>query len=132
MSRTLLSLGTFKFSVSTASFDSISQSLNYNWAKQPKLGSAEGLQFTGETNAEISISGVTFPAITGVQNPLEQVRQMAVSGKPHILVDAFGNVHGYYAIIGLSLQSSAFNVHGSHQKQTYEMRLVYYGSNLSI
>jgi phage protein U len=126
MADTMMRLGDFKFSIDTAAYQNMTRSASYNWEAQQRVGNHEALQFTGFGEDSITLKGSVYPHWRGGTGQLQAMREMASEGKPLILVDGNGFVHGRWVITKVDERASTFAAGGSPLKQQFTLALRYY------
>lgn len=122
MSDVMMQLGSFQFSLPTATYQDLARTSTYNWAAQTQLGGRDALQFTG-LNDKIELSGVVFPEWRGGIGQLDDMRAVAEKKKPLILVDGRGRVRGLWVILSVSEQQNTFAAAGVALKQQFRLSL---------
>lgn len=122
----LLTLGTFKFGISTAAYESLTRSAAYLWPEQPVVGSVPVLQFTGQEAQTISMRGTIYPTRTG--NPWEvgNLRALASRGIPLFLVAGTGRVFGRWVITNVSEVHARTFGDGTPRKVEFDLTLKKY------
>ena len=128
----LLKLGDYKFSVSTATYQELKRSTEFRWASADRLGRTPALQYVGPGQDQITLSGVIYPEFFSGPNQIEQMRNKAAQGRPLLLVDGLGHLHGYYAIKQIEETQSYIDKKGVPLKQTFTLSLLYYGEDDEI
>lgn len=122
MSDVMMQLGSFQFSLPTATYQDLSRTTTYKWAAQAQLGGRDALQFTGR-NDKIEVSGVVFPEWRGGTGQLDRMRAEADKKEPLIMVDGRGNVLGLWVILTVSEQQGPFADAGAPLKQQFRLSL---------
>ena len=124
-SSTLLSLGSFVFSVATAAFDNYALSSSFGWKTKDRVDTKTypSLEYTGEEIEKLNLSGTLFPEYTGGIASLDTLRAMARKGVPYPLVDAHGRSHGKWAIKSISDERSFILSNGAARKITFKLAL---------
>ena len=131
ISRTMMILGNYPFSIHTAAYDSLQHSTEYNWQEQQRLGGYSAQQFTGMGKTSISLSGVMLPDFAGGRAQLDAMRDQAGKGKPLILIDGNGFVLGKWCITKISNTNSNLWSNGMARKIEFSMDLEFYGEDAS-
>lgn len=123
----LLKLGEFTFSVSTAAFQTLRRSHQYQWQSQARLGGGPALQYTGIGETSIELAGVIYPGVVGGVDQMRLIRSVAAKGAPLLLVAGTGDILGYWAVRGVQETGSHFFSDGVARKQDFSISLVFYG-----
>lgn len=122
----LMSLGMFVFGLHTAPFEKIDRNTQWRWPSHNRTGADIGYQFTGLGEETINLNGVLMPEISGGPSNLDNLRQMADRGEPHLLTSGNGDVYGYYLIDSLSQSNSALLPDGTAQRIEFTLNLKRY------
>lgn len=130
MSNTMLRLGAFKFSVSTAAYQQLTRAVAYRWARQERIGTNDALQFTGLGPETIDLGGVVFPQFAGGSGQINKMRLQASIGIPLPLITGTGRVLGLWVVEQISETQAVFAVKGAPKRQEFNMRLARYDGGL--
>lgn len=122
----LMSLGQFVFQINTAPFDSFKRQNAWRWPSNSRTTSTNAHQYTGKDEESIELSGTLMPEISGGVSNLQQLRDMADQGEPHLLISGTGHIHGYYIIVNLSEERSYFLADGTAQRIDFSLQLKRY------
>lgn len=128
----LMQLGKYQFSIGTLAHQSISRTSGYKWAKQDRIQNIGALQFTGIENEEIAISGAIVPQWVNVEQHLNQLRYMAETGEPHLLIDGQGTNLGYWVITKIDSKAQSLNHKGIGKEGDFSLSLQFYGDTLDV
>jgi len=128
----LLALGKYRFSVNTAAFQSLSKSNEYRWAQQERLTVDPALQYIGPGSQSINVQGVIFPHYKGGLNQVDDMRSEAALGKPLLLTDGQGKIHGTWVIERIEETQSIFFSNGTPRKVEFRVNLKKYDDRRSI
>ncbi len=123
----MMALGTFRFGVNRANYQTFTRSAAYRRAKQDRVGRAPALQFLGPDAEEITLEGTIYPHFKGGLRQMEMMRLVARSGAPMMLVDGLGFVWDRWAITGVSETKSVFLAGGAPRKIEFSITLRAYG-----
>ncbi len=129
MSDILMALGSFRFAMDTAAFQTLQRTHVYRWPAQARLVDRPTRQFVGAGDETIAMNGIVYPTLAGGLGQLEQLREMAGRGVPMILVDGLGFVWGRYVVLSLQEGRSFFLPDGRPRKQTFTLQLSHYGES---
>jgi phage protein U len=94
----MLALGEFRFSLKTIPFDQIKEVSSYRWEEQRLFGKGSQLQYTGYDAPQVTISGVSFLQGNKSLELIQKLKEEAKKGKPMLLVDSYGKVHGKWVL----------------------------------
>lgn len=125
----LMALGSLRFSIETAAYDKLSRQSAFRWPAQERLARNPALQFTGPGEDAISLSGVVFAAWKGGAGQVDALRTAAAAGKPLLLVDGRGFIHGYWVIESVTEEQGAWLKNGAPLRQAWSLALKYYGED---
>ena len=128
----LMLLGPFRFSLSTACYDELSRSSQWDWPEVPRVGAMPALQFTGPRNETMTMTGRIIPGFTGGVEQLAQMRLLAGFGRPWFLVDGMGRVHGNWVIESVSDSGTAHFKDGMPRIVQFEIALKKYDDGKGI
>lgn len=95
---TLIALGPFRFSLSTAAYDEFSRQSRWDWKSVDRVGSMPALQYTGPQNDTVTLAGRIIPGHTGGIEQLARMRALADLGTPMFMIDGTGRLHGNWVI----------------------------------
>ena len=129
---TMLKLGNIKFSISTAAYNSIAKTYNYNWQAVNRFGNTPALQYTGESERATSFNGTIYPGQYGSAATIKNIISKASEGKPLLLVSGLGDVLGYLAIKNINQTDQVLTNNGQPRKITYSVKLIYYGDKYAV
>ena len=129
MTNTMLKLGKFSFSIDTAAFQTMRHSWKFAWSAQARIGSTPSLQFTGQGEQSINLSGVIYPGTFGTVDQVQTMAAMGQEGKPFLLVAGTGDIMGYWVIKTVSETGKTFLNNGQPRRIDFSLSLSYYGEN---
>lgn len=122
MASVLMKLGSFTFGVDTAAYQELTRSNEYRWKTVNTVGK-QGRQYIGEGLETISLNGTIFPLYKGGTDQLDDIRELANTGEPQILVDGRGNVWGKFTIDRVEERATNFLSNGAPRKQKFTIKL---------
>jgi phage protein U len=125
----MMALGTFRFGVNRASYQTFTRDAAYRWAKADRLGRDPALQFLGPDAEEITLEGVIYPHFKGGLRQMELMRLVARQGAPMMLVDGLGWVWQRWAIVSVSETKSVFLADGAPRRIDFSIGLRAYGAD---
>ena len=117
----------YRFSRDTAAYQSRNRTTAYRWAKQDRLTRDPALQFVGQGDDTLKLSGVIYPHYKGGLGQVDSMRQEAGKGKPFILVEGTGTVFGKFVIESITENQEHFMVGGTPQKISFTLNLRKFG-----
>lgn len=127
MPASVLALGTFTFSTSTAAYETLSRTAAWEWAEQKRVGSYPVYQHTGPEAETITLPGTIYTLHQGAGvGQLDQLRALAAKGEPQTLADGQGRKLGRWVILSINEEHSAFLPGGAPRKQTFTISLKRY------
>ncbi|MBU2714314.1 phage tail protein [Zooshikella harenae] len=129
---TLLKLGPFTFSIETAAFNQLHRTWSFTWSKQNRLGTIPQLQYTGEGQQTINLSGRVFPGQYGVVDTVEQMAKLGQQGKPLLLLAGTGDLLDYWCITSVEQTNSYLDQHGQPRKIDFSLAISYYGEHYEV
>lgn len=94
----LMALGMFLFQISTLSYDELQRKTDWRFARSPRVGTRDGVQFLGPGDEKVSLSGAVYAEITDGRVSIDELRDMADAGEALPLVDGAGTVFGTFVI----------------------------------
>jgi phage protein U len=126
----------FRFTVSTAAYQSLTRKTEWRWPAQDRLWSDPARQFTGRGADEITLDGVVLGAFRGGIGQLKAMRALAdaalrdASGaRPLLLVTGYGDVIGLWVITGLDEEQPTIGPSGAPLEQRFRLTLAAYGED---
>ncbi|MCP3940528.1 MAG: phage tail protein [Desulfobacteraceae bacterium] len=123
----MMVLGTYIFSIDTATYQQLTKSVEYRWKNQEIINGQDVLQFTGEAPTTVTLTGTIYPHFKGGLGQLDILRAIASKGNPLILVDGRGFVHGLWVIERIEEFVDAFFGQGMPRKQKFIIQIKKYG-----
>lgn len=130
MSRTMMRLGVYRFSIATAAYQELTRSTSYRWARQERIGVNDALQFTGLGPETIDLRGVVFGAFAGGTGQLDRMRLQASIGIPLPLITGTGRVLGLWCVERITEAQSVFVAQGAPLRQAFDLSLARYDGGL--
>ena len=130
MAEVMMQLGFLQFSLDTAAYQRLSRSTEYRWARQPRIGSNDAMQFTGYGPETIELEGVVYPHFKGGLKQVDRMRTQASIGIPLSLVSGAGRVLGLWVVEAISEGQEVFEKKGIPLRQNFTMRIARYDGGL--
>lgn len=117
MNETMLALGDFRFSISTAAYDSLVRTRTWDWTEQPLVGGFPAMQLTGKSAPSITLQGIIYPEHQGGYSQIPAMTLEADKGVPLDLM-AFDNSEagvylGQWVITALTDSQRVFRANGA-------------------
>lgn len=125
-----MQLGSFRFSIDTAAYQSLRRSLEVRWPSQPVNGAEDVLQFTGITTETIELEGVIYPFFRGGSGQLDRMRSVARNRLPLSLIAGTGAVLGLWVITRVTEGQTVFAEGGEPRRQEFGVALRRYDPGL--
>lgn len=119
----LASLGLFVFETTSAAFDEISRKSGYRFGTGNTVGTRPHMQYIGQDNDDISLSGTLYPEITKGIVSLDELRDMAATGKTYALMKGNGYYYGMCYITDISETESHLLSDGTGRKISFSLAL---------
>lgn len=119
----LASLGLFVFETTSAAFDEISRKSGYRFGTGNAVGTRPHMQYIGQDNDDISLSGTLYPEITSGIVSLDELRDMAATGKTYALMKGNGYYYGMCYITDISETESHLLSDGTGRKISFSLAL---------
>ncbi|PID95846.1 MAG: phage tail protein [Alphaproteobacteria bacterium] len=130
MAEVMMQLGFFQFSIDDATYQRLSRSTEYRWARQARIGINDALQFTGYGPETIELEGVIYPHFRGGLKQVDKMRTQASIGVPLPLVSGIGKVLGLWVVEAISEGQEVFAAQGIPHRQDFTMRIARYDGGL--
>lgn len=124
----MMALGDFRFSVSTAAYQSLQRTTTWRWAAVERLAVRPVQQFVGLGEDTIGLDGTIYPAYAGGFGQMDAMRTEANKGKPLLFVDGTGLVWGDFCITEISETQTVFFSNGLPRKIDFRLSLIRYGA----
>jgi phage tail protein len=128
MNEIMLQLGSYQFGVTTAAYQTLKRTHEYNWAEQKRFGQLAALQFTGPGNATVTLEGCVYAEHNGGTGQLDDMRALADEGQPQTLVSGLGDIMGEWVIESIQEDASIFAQRGVARKQEFTLQIKQYST----
>ena len=129
MSETMMALGAYRFSLTSAAYQELSRSNAYRWQTQERLHRLPAQQFVGLGNETLDLKGVIYPHYQGGMGQLDVMRAQAGRGDPLLLVDGLGFIWGQWVILQVDETQTVMLTNGQPRKLEFQLRLARYGED---
>ncbi|MFW2072637.1 phage tail protein [Acinetobacter gerneri] len=124
---TMMRIGTFKFAIYSAAYQELNRSTDYAWGEQSVFGGWDNLQFLGPGQDVQNLTGVIFPEFTGTSGTIDSLRDLALDGKPQLLLSGTGKLMGYWVITRIEEGQTKFAAFGVPRRQEFAISIRKYG-----
>lgn len=130
MNETMLALGDYRFSISSAAYQDLSRSRSWDWSEQNRVGGFPAMQLTGKSAPTITLTGVIYPEHQGGYGQIPQMTLEADRGLPLDLM-AFDNSEagvylGQWVITSLQDRQGVFRGNGAPRRIEFAIQLKRY------
>lgn len=120
----LLALGQFIFSVDTMTYSEIQRSRSWSFGVNSISQGRDQHQFTGAGEETITIPFMIYQSHGfGDRQSIDDLSEMADSGKGFVLLDGSGYIYGVFAIAGIDETRSHITSNGVARKIDGSMKL---------
>ena len=109
----MMQLGSFQFTIDTATYNRLTRVTSYRWGAQPRQDNLDSLQYTGLNSDVITLNGEVYPTF----------RDLASQGEPLLFTDGNGNIHGLWVIESINEDQSYFLTRGNPRKQSFTINM---------
>jgi phage protein U len=128
---TMLALGAFRFSISTAAYQQLERQSSYKWEEVERFGQAPLMQYCGYDSETISLQGTILPEYKGGLGQMSQMRVQASLGIALPLVTGTGNYYGLWVVESITEAQEVFWSNGQPRKIDFQINLKKYLNYLS-
>lgn len=120
----LMSLGQFVFALPDLAYSELQRSTAWRHAINSRVGARPALQYVGQGDDTLSITGELVPEIAGRLQSLVTLRAMADAGDAYAMVDGAGRILGAWVIESIEEAGRAFTRDGiaRHTRFTLALR----------
>jgi len=119
----MMALGLFVFQLSTASYQELQRSTSWKHAGNNRFGTTPSYQYTGKGEDNITLTGDIYREITGSSGSIDQLREMADTGKSYILIEGTGKIYGACTINQIQENKTMFFKNGGARKTSFTINL---------
>lgn len=119
----MMALGLFVFKLSTAAYQEFQRSTSWKHAGNNRFGTTPSYQYTGKGEDTITLTGDIYPELTGFNNSLDRLREMADTGKAYILIEGTGKIYGACTIGQIQETKTVFFKNGGARKISFTVNL---------
>lgn len=125
----MMKLGTFRFCIYTAAYQELNRTTNYKWGEQAVFGGWDNLQYLGPGEDAISLTGVVYPEFKGGTGQIDDLRALAATGQPQLLVSGTGRILGYWIINSITEGQTRFAAFGVPRRQEFTVNMRKYSDS---
>lgn len=119
----MMALGQFVFSLSTLAYQEFQRQTDWRHGSTSRIGARPARQYLGAGDDSITLPGVLLPELTGGLPSLDEIREMADTGKAWVLVEGTGRIYGLWVIESLSETHSLFFADGTARRIEFSLVL---------
>ena len=119
----LMSLGQFVFQLQDLAYSELQRSTAWRHASNSRVGARPALQYVGQGDDTITLSGTLVPEIAGTLQSLVTLRDMADAGDAYAMVDGAGRIFGAWIIERIEEGGSAFTPDGIARRTSFIIAL---------
>ncbi|MFI3241228.1 MAG: phage tail protein [Alphaproteobacteria bacterium] len=128
----MILLGTYRFCISTAAYQSFSRTSEYKWEEVNRLQNENTIQFTGKTADIMTLSGEIYPHFKGGLLQIPLMRTEAIKGTPLMLISGNGTTFGRWCILSIEEKQKYFLQDGTPRKISFNIKLKKYGETQEL
>ena len=125
----LMSLGEYRFSLSTAAYQDLTHSTTYRWQAQERLGRQPARQYLGPGEETITLRGVVHPYYKGGLGQIDRMRAEAGRGEPLLLSEGTGRILGRWVIRQIEETRRVLDADGAPRRIEFRLDLASYGED---
>ena len=129
MSETMMALGGYRFSLTSAAYQELRKSNTYRWQAQERLQRLPAQQFVGPGSETLDLKGIIYPHYRGGTKQLDLMRTQAGLGEPLLLVDGLGFIWGQWVILQVDETQTVMLTNGLPRKAEFQLRLTRYAED---
>ena len=126
---TMMRLGSYKFCIYTAAYQELNRTTNYKWGEQAVFGDWDNLQFLGPGEDTQSLTGVVYPEFKGGTGQIDELRSLAATGVPQLLISGTGKILGYWVINSITEGQTKFAAFGVPRRQEFTINMRKYSDS---
>lgn len=124
---TMLQIGSVAFTTTGPHYDKLRHSKKFVWARQARFGRSDALQYTGEGEEDVTVSGTIWTDYYAGFGALASLRAMGRS--PQMLVSGAGDVFGRWCVLEVANEQTLQDADGVPRKVTFDLKLSRYGED---
>ncbi|WP_417539578.1 phage tail protein [Marinobacter sp.] len=119
----------FFFGLSTAAYDSLRRTTNFNVAAQERLQRQEALQAVNKGGETISISGAIYTKTDAGARQLDTLRRIGALQSPLQLTTGYGDALGRWYLVQIEEEQGSITTDGAPLKQQFTLEFKRYGDD---
>ncbi|WP_313410578.1 phage tail protein [Stutzerimonas kunmingensis] len=119
----MMALGMFVFGLDTLAYQELQRQTDWRHPSTSRIGARPARQFVGPGDDAITLPGVLLAELAGDQASLDELREMADTGKAYALVEGTGKVYGQFVIESLSEGRTLFFRDGAARRIEFTLAL---------
>lgn len=119
----------YYFGLSTAAYETLKRTTNFNVAAQERLQRPEALQAVSQGGETISLSGAIFTKTKAGARQLDTLRRIGAGMLPLQLTTGYGDVLGRWYLTQIDEEQGAILPDGAPRKQTFSLEFRRYGDD---
>ncbi|WP_313473937.1 phage tail protein [Stutzerimonas kunmingensis] len=119
----MMALGMFVFGLDTLAYQELQRQTDWRHPSTSRIGARPARQFIGPGEDAITLPGVLLAELAGDQASLDELREMADTGKAYALVEGTGKVYGQFVIESLSEGRTLFFRDGAARRIEFTLVL---------
>lgn len=123
----MMGLGSFRFGIDTASYQTFSRETDFGWRSQPRAANLPHYQNVTLGADAIEFKGVIYPTFRGGVKQIDAMRAMGRLRTPLALVSGRGRWFGNWVIMKVAESSSIFFSNGAPRKMEFTINIEYIG-----
>ena len=125
----MMSLGEYRFGLSTAAYQDLTHSTTYRWQAQERLGRMPARQYLGPGEETVSLSGVIHPHYRGGLGQVDRMRAEAGRGEPLDLSTGDGTIMGQWVVTRIEETRRVLDADGAPRRIEFRLDLARYGED---
>lgn len=130
ISLVMMALGSFRFGISRANYQTFSRAAEYRWEQVDRVGAAPAAQFSGPGVQTITLEGVFHPHYHGGLGQMRTMRAIAGTGAPLMMVDGMGFIWDRWVVVSVEETRTHLMSDGAPLKIEFSVQLQSYGGGL--
>ena len=125
-----MALGAFRFSLSTAAYQSFRHRVEHRWVRNDVVGGPPRHQYLGSGEQTIILQGVIYPHHKGGLHQMALMQAQAALGVPLYMVDGTGRVWGQWVINEVEEIRRVFEADGVPRRIDFTIKLLRYNEGI--
>lgn len=125
----MMGLGTYRFSMDSAAYQSLRRIVSYRWKSQDRINNTTAMQYVGRGPETLTLKGMIYPEYRGGLGQITKMRAEAERGERLLMFDKLGYDWGYWVITQLEETQTVFMSGNVPRKISFQMNLTAYGED---